>query len=283
MRTSGVLNDGTATGYGAGLRLDEHRSLPVVSHDGADGGYRAEAVLFPDQGLAIVALCNGAALAPTRLTREVAEIYLGDLMTDPAPPPAAATPPAEQRALAGVYWSAQTDEVVRLEWRDGALRQPGSSVGLVPTGGGGYRPDDQAAHQWLFTAPAAGAPDDAPPQLRIKDFWPTWRGFVRVDSPIPTGLALEPFAGRYRSDETDMTYTARVDDGRVSLTWPRGYAVALEPVGGDRFVGSIGTVTFTRGVTGEVDGLTISNRRLRRLRADRVPEAPPHPVGAGQG
>ncbi|HWU81292.1 MAG TPA: DUF3471 domain-containing protein, partial [Caulobacter sp.] len=96
------------------------------------------------------------------------------------------------------------------------------------------------------------------------------RAFVRVDLPIPTGSALDGLAGRYRSDETDMTYTVRVVDGQLRLTWPRQYDLALEAVGGDRFIGARGTVTFTRKPSGEVDGLTISNRRLRRFRAERV-------------
>ncbi|HJV40549.1 serine hydrolase domain-containing protein [Caulobacter sp.] len=269
MRTSGALNDGTKIGYGGGLRLAEYRGLPVVSHDGADGGYRAEATLFPDQGLAIVALCNGAAITPTELTRKVAEIYLSDHLAPPTLAPAVATPAVEQSALAGTYWSAQTDEVVRLEWKDGALRQVGSPVALVPIGGGAYRPGD-LSQEWRFIPPAAGAPAGSPPELRIRDFWPTHRAFVRVALPAPTASALDGLVGRYRSEETDMTYTVSVADGRLSLTWPRGYEVSLQAIGGDRFVGSQGTVTFTRKPSGEVDGLTISNRRLRRLRAERA-------------
>jgi hypothetical protein len=99
---------------------------------------------------------------------------------------------------------------------------------------------------------------------------PTWRVFVRVDDPAPSGAALAALAGRYYSEETDMTYTARLAEGRLTLSWPRGYEIALDPVGGDRFVGTRGTVTFTRAPSGEIDGFTVSNRRLRRLRADRI-------------
>ena len=67
-----------------------------------------------------------------------------------------------------------------------------------------------------------------------------------------------------------MTYTVRLSDGRLRLSWPRAYDLALEPVGGDRFVGLFGTVTFKRTKTGEATGLTISNRRLRRLLVQRV-------------
>ena len=266
MQMSGTLNDGTGTGYGAGLRIGRYRGLRVVSHNGADGGYRAEAALFPDHKLAMVALCNGAEITPTELTRKIADIYLGDRMVSPALSPAVETPAAQQMALAGTYWSRGTDEVVRLEWKDGALRQAGSPVAFVPTGGGMFRPGEQP-HEWRFVPSASGKPAE----LLIKDFWPTQRTFVRVAEPLPAVSALNGFAGRFRSDETDMTYAVAVVGGQLRLSWPRQYDIPLEAVGGDRFVGSRGTVTFTRKPSGAIDGLTISNRRLRRLRAEKVP------------
>ncbi|WP_338274056.1 hypothetical protein [Corallococcus caeni] len=59
-------------------------------------------------------------------------------------------------------------------------------------------------------------------------------------------------------------------DGKLAIRWPRRDEVLLDAVGGDRFVGSLGAVTFTRAASGGVDGLLISNRRLRRLRAERL-------------
>ena len=245
--------------------LGDYRGLRTVHHDGLDGGYRAEAVLFPDQRLAIVALCNAATVEPTDRTRRVADLYLSDHVKTPALAPAIAASDAEQSAWAGVYWSPSTDEVVQLEWKDGALRQTGSSTPFVPIGDGIFRPSD-LPHEWRFVESAAGAQ----PELHIRDAWRTSRIFRRVALPLPEVGALSAFAGQYHSDETEMTYTVRVSDARLRLTWPRGYDLALEPVGGDRFVSSRGTVTFTRTASGDVNGFTISNRRLRRLFAARV-------------
>jgi CubicO group peptidase (beta-lactamase class C family) len=264
MRTSGKLTDGTVTDYGGGLQLNDYRGLRMVSHDGADGGYRADAILFPDHRLAVVALCNGATIVPTDLTRKVAEVYLRDRMKN-ALPPAITLPEAELSELAGTYWSPVTDEVVRLELTDGALRQVGMPTAFVPIGDDTFRPGE-SMHVWRFSRPAPGVPH----ALSIKDFWPTTREFTRVTAPMPTALALSSFAGQYRSEEVDMTYTVLVAGGKLTIRWPRRDEVVLEAVGGDRFVGSLGTITFTRATSGEIDGLTISNRRLRRLRADRL-------------
>ncbi|WP_426749697.1 serine hydrolase domain-containing protein [Myxococcus sp. Y35] len=264
MQTSGTLNDGVVTGYGGGLRLADYRGLRIVGHDGMDGGFRTDAVLFPDQRLAVIALCNGSTIDATDLARKVAEVYLGDLLRNTLPP-AVELPEAEVSALAGNYWSPVTDEIVRLEFKDGALRQVGTSTAFVPIGKGIFRPG-ASMHVWRFSVPSA----QSPTRLSIKDVWPTTRDFIRVTAPLPASAALASFAGQYRSDEVDMTYTVRVVDGRLVIRWPRRDEVVLEAAGGDRFVGSLGAVSFTRAAAGGVDGLTISNRRLRRLRAERV-------------
>ena len=60
-------------------------------------------------------------------------------------------------------------------------------------------------------------------------------------------------------------YMVRRTDGGRRLSWPRGCGVALEPVGGNRFAASLGSMTFARGPGGTATVLAISNRRLRRF------------------
>src|SRR5688572_10459067 len=96
------------------------------------------------------------------------------------------------------------------------------------------------------------------------------RLFTRLTAPMPSAAALAAYAGQYRSDEVGMTYTARVDNGKLALRWAREISLTLEPVGGDHFIDGIYTVTFTRAASGDVNGLTVSTRRVRRLRAERL-------------
>ncbi|RKH86951.1 serine hydrolase [Corallococcus sp. AB045] len=272
VRTSGRLNDGTVTGYGGGLRLMGYRGLDMVSHDGMDGGYRTEALLFPAQRVAVVTLCNSGLIDASVLARKVADVYLGAHLKEELPP-VVKMAETELSALAGDYWSPLTDELVRLELKDGALRQVGVPTAFVPVGDGAFRPGE-SMHVWRFSTPR---------ELSIRDAWPTTRPFVRVSEPKPTASALASFAGQYRSDEVDMTYTVRVTDGKLAIRWPRRDEVVLEAVGGDRFAGSLGAVTFTRAASGGVDGLTISNRRLRRFRAERLQRAEPVRAASAAG
>lgn len=264
MQTSGTLNNGEAIGYGGGLRISQYRGLRTIGHDGADAGYRSDVVAFPDQRLVIAALCNSATITPGALTRKVADAYLGDRLTAETLPMVKVSE-SELSALAGTYWSAASDGVERLEVKDGALRIKGSPDPLVPLGNGVFRVSG-STHEWRFSAPTAGAPRE----LRITDAWPMPRIFTRLTSPAPSTSALTAYAGQYRSDEVDMTYTVRVENGKLSMHWARGASFALEAVGGDHFIDGIYTVTFTRAASGDVNGLTISTRRVRRLRAERV-------------
>ncbi|WP_233262254.1 serine hydrolase [Vitiosangium sp. GDMCC 1.1324] len=264
MLTSGTLNDGRSIGYGGGVMLSTYRGLRTIEHDGVDAGYRADALTFPDQRLNIAVLCNGASIEPQELAQRIAEVYLGDRM-GPKLVPAVEAPMATLQALAGTYWSPLTDEVVRVEMKDGALRQVGVKTAFVPIGKDVFRPGE-STHEWRFRRSADGRH-----ALSILDFWPTARSFERVSAPMPTPAALASFAGQYRSDEVDMTYAVRLADGKLTMRWSRQKETALEAVGGDRFISDmLGTVTFTRTATGEVNGLMISNRRLRRLHAERL-------------
>lgn len=76
-----VLNSGKQQTYALGLMVDAYRGLRTVSHGGSWAGYRAELLRFPDQHLSVACLCNLARTNPSRLARQVAEIYLGDKMT----------------------------------------------------------------------------------------------------------------------------------------------------------------------------------------------------------
>ena len=264
VRTSGRLNDGTPTTYGGGLRLAGYRGLPTVGHDGLTGGFRTDVLLFPEQDLGIVVLCNTSNAPAEELSLRIADVYLGDRMTTPAWLPAVAMPADAQSRFAGTWWSPLTDETVRLEWRDGALRQKGSSTALVPIGNDTFRPGE-ARGRWQFVAAAQGSGRE----LRIFDAWPTYRPFLRLTDALPASSALGEYAGTYTSTPLEISYVLAVVDGKLSMAWTRGHEMALEPIGGDRFLTARGTLTFTRDDARRIDGFTLSNRRLRQFRVER--------------
>jgi CubicO group peptidase (beta-lactamase class C family) len=85
MLTKGKLNDGKEIDYASALVIGEYKGLRTVEHGGADAGYRADLLRFPDQHFSVIILANLATFDPGGLARRVADLYLADVLKDPGP------------------------------------------------------------------------------------------------------------------------------------------------------------------------------------------------------
>lgn len=134
LQTPATLNDGTRLDYAFGLRLGRYRGLDLVEHSGAYGGFRAHVIRFPAQRFSVVCFTNLSTALPSRLVRQVADLYLTEAFTGPAvaedaesPAPAAsqrsaaATSPLDLTAYIGDYRSDELDVTYRIA----AGRNPG--------------------------------------------------------------------------------------------------------------------------------------------------------------
>lgn len=76
METPGKLNNGKKLDYAFGLVVGSYRGLKTVSHAGALGGFKACLVRFPEQSFSVICLSNLSSFNPTKLSFQVADIYL---------------------------------------------------------------------------------------------------------------------------------------------------------------------------------------------------------------
>ncbi len=114
-----ATRDGRPGIYALGLMVQTYRGLPVVHHAGGVIGGSSQMLTFPDDGLDIVILSNGAAGAdPTALAEHVADIVLEDKL-GPRPAEFAA---GDRRHLIGHWWSAESEVIYSISEADGALR-----------------------------------------------------------------------------------------------------------------------------------------------------------------
>src|SRR5712664_4018519 len=127
----GKLNDGKVLEYAKGLFLQDYRGLHTVSHGGSWGGYRAELLRFPDQHFSVACLCNVGNAGPTRRARQVADIYLGNLMkprenkskeSDNKESMETTIASEELKNYAGDYWSDELGASYRLGVADGRIK-----------------------------------------------------------------------------------------------------------------------------------------------------------------
>ncbi len=90
MQTPSKLSSGKEIAYGLGLVIEPYRGLPSISHGGSWAGFRAELLRFPSERFSVICLCNLATANPSRLARQVADIFLEAKLTGPAAGSAAA-------------------------------------------------------------------------------------------------------------------------------------------------------------------------------------------------
>jgi CubicO group peptidase (beta-lactamase class C family) len=140
--TPGLLNDGSSSGYAAGLMIGEWNGYNEISHSGSTAGYRAWLAWYPDEKLSVSILSNYAAFNPTVAGRAVASVFLGT-------PQITATirdgsqqikQPAYENSdpsrYVGNYYSEDIDVTCQIILKDGELevyRKAGDTFRLTPT------------------------------------------------------------------------------------------------------------------------------------------------------
>lgn len=267
MQQEATLNDGTKTGYALGIAVGTHRGVREIGHGGADAGYRADVERYPDQQLAVTALCNASNSNPGALTRQVADLYLGAAL---APERSQARqagsvtiPTAKLAALAGVY-RRESGDLLRLEVRDGQLWiAEGARAELLPLSDSHFalRGVDGEA---VFDSGAAGR------TMRVRRGTAREQTFRLMTPFAPTPAQLSAFAGRYRSAELETVLDIKATDSTLVVSERRPGSFVMRPVYTDAFRGGIGVAEFSRDASGRVNGFVVNAGRVRELRFDRI-------------
>ena len=140
MLTPGVLNSGEKLDYAFGLGISEYKGLTMVSHGGAFVGFRADMIRFPEQKFSVIVLANLGNINPSRLARQVADIYLADQFKPEKKKPLIKKPNKEKieaktgkqgkleildaeqlKAYSGEYYSEELDVTYRIFFKEDKL------------------------------------------------------------------------------------------------------------------------------------------------------------------
>ena len=138
--TPGLLNDGSSTGYAAGLVIGDWNGFKEISHSGSTAGYRAWLAWYPSKKLSVVILSNYASFDPTEAGRAIASAFLG------TPQISATVKETSQQSrqavyensdlnsFAGTYYSEEIETTYTIEFKEGALevyRKAGDTFRLI--------------------------------------------------------------------------------------------------------------------------------------------------------
>ncbi len=266
----GILHDGTRTNYAWGVMLEPIAGRTSVSHGGADAGFRSFIASFPNSDASIVVLSNGAADV-LKLTAGLANIFLP---AESPPPVAVPLSPALLEKLPGVYSSGWAP-AVELSTKDGKLY-----LGLHAAKGAGLRELLVGTDGLLFDPdrPSAGFTLRADGTLVERQFiggLPL--EYKRVVLARPSAAELASLAGRYHSDELDVTYEIKPSDGGITLLSLRNPPMEMAPAETDVFELPLARLSVIRNPAGLVTAIEFSTGRLRHIKLIRTADAARRP------
>ena len=250
------FNDGREHEYALGLYVDTYRGRREVDHSGGTAGYVAHLSRYPDHGVSVAVMCNVTSGNATNTAKAIADLLL--------PPGRAAALPASERLnaeegprYAGLYRSLTPAAVVTISVQKDQLAS--SSVGPL-TRVARHRFDAGGAYVLEFDGRF----------LRVTDEFGTADDYERVEPWKPGVQELQPIAGRYASDELQMTVEVVLDGERLVVR--RGTdTVQLAPVFPDGFSSGVGWVVVRRDASGRIVGFSVNQDRIWDLRFTRQP------------
>jgi CubicO group peptidase (beta-lactamase class C family) len=208
--------DGSEGVYSLGLTWSAHRGRPILFHGGAVMGGTAMMLTFPEDGLDVVVLANGARGADVAgLSLAVADIVLESRLGPPAP-----TVPVEAyRAVLGDYWSPVSGMIYSLVDQGGvlacAMAKQAGGVPLQPTDDGRFVLPAGSIGE-ISMRPAGGA-------LEVR-FGGETLLYAKLEPGEGDAAAFEAAAlGRYASDEAGASASIETADEGPYLAVSDGY------------------------------------------------------------
>ena len=216
-------DDGSTGAYALGLLIGDYRGRPIVHHSGGVSGGTAQMLTFPDDGLDVVLLCNGARNADVgKLSQQAADILLEDRLG-----PATPTISAEAfKPLLGDYWSPQNRMIYSLLDEEGVLKL---AIAKSPVGAPLVRGDDAR----LF-CPASGIGEisvrPVGAQLEVSFGGETLVYDQLVESNGDAQAFASAAAGRYASADADATAMIETNGEELTLSLSDGLGKVVAPL-----------------------------------------------------
>ena len=256
MERRAKFNDGREHEYALGLYVDTYRGRREVDHSGGTAGYVAHLSRYPESGVSVAVMCNVTSGNATNNAKAIADLLLppGRAADSPASEPLNAE---EGPRYAGLYRSLKPAGVVTISVQKDRL--VASTFGAL-TRVARHRFDAGGAYVLEFDGRF----------LRVTDEFGTAEDYERVEPWKPGVEELKPIAGRYVSDELQLTVQVTMDGDRLIVRRP-GVTLVLIPVFPDGFQSGAGWVLVRRDAAGRVIGLSVNQERIWDLRFTRQP------------
>lgn len=269
--TPGTLNSGETPDYAFGLVVGQYRGLKTVSHSGGWVGYRSEMFRFPEQRFSVICLSNLSNTNPTRLAKQIADLYLIGKFTEESQEPAPGKaqfieiPSTELESKTGTYLCTKTGIMIELLIKDGKLMVEalGMSFPLAAINSNHFIAVD-TPFDIDFEFGKLGPSESFQISVRVEDDKPDVYKQLNVVSLNYD--QLKDFTGEYHCEELDTTYKITVEDGKLLLNRRNAPPEILKPTIKDLWKGTQATFQFVRDDHNRVVGFNLGAGRVKNIR-----------------
>ncbi|MBO0323604.1 beta-lactamase family protein [Muricauda sp. CAU 1633] len=259
MQTVDTLNDGSANPYAFGVIVDDLHGVKRISHGGSIGGFRSHVSVFPEEKTSIVVLTNFSSSYPAPKSTAAARI-LFDKTNGSKNLKTIKVPEQKLQSYVGLYW----DDVT---YQEREILSDGDKLFL---GNGNSETTYVPIEKEKFVA--LDAEDES--HIEFKDgtmlFHPEGAKplvFEKLLKEKLTPQLAEEYIGTYFSPEIETAYTIHYQNDSLYAHHIRHGKLSLQQKRKDLLEGSypLNFLKFKRNAEGEIEGVFISNGRVRNL------------------
>ncbi|MBS3817884.1 serine hydrolase [bacterium] len=274
MHTRGTLNNGEKLDYAFGLKIGQYKGLKTVSHGGALGGYRSAMVRFPENEFSVICLSNLSTFNPSKLSYEVADIYLNSQFEEEKPQKP--QPRQEKtefiqvsteklKSWAGSYIHPETHTIRKVHLEKGNLMMEafGKKYPLKAVSEKEFR---------VFEAPIKMTVEfekrgkKTPSLLHITREDQTPQTYQSFQPPQLTETQLHEYTGNYFSEELRVYFQIALKEGKLHFVHRNASHGFLHPISQDSFKIKRIWIHFNRSPKQKVTGFTLDTNRVKHLR-----------------
>jgi hypothetical protein len=276
MHQRGILNKGDTITYAFGQAISKYKGVKIVSHSGGDAGYRSFLLRFPEQKYSIVVLSNFGSFNPGSLAYKIADIGLKDILKNEQKEEVKVANGKFKvsEALLKLYegeYQLTPEMIITFKIDKGELTAQATGQPVIAL---------TASSESDFFFDAAGIKVSFPKVIdNTVNQFTLYQGGQTIVAPRMKSfdlksISLASYVGKYYSSELQTSYDIELKDSNLRAVHIRHEPTDLSIVGKDAFSTDtwfMSKIDFTRGQTGEVDGLKVSSGRVKNVTFKKVP------------
>ena len=251
------LNDGRINNYAAGLFIDSTNGWPVIAHNGATAGYRANLEYYPAMDLSITWISNTSHPGFGNIFEMVRNLLVRNIKSGQQLPPAPDITVNTSTFISymGLYKEKLTGSALALYMKADSIYNSRNNEPLLPISGNRW----SIGRGWLEFI------SSNPRQFKFTNAAGMVNWYDGVDSARSDRASLQEYTGNYYSTETESSINVIVKDGKIVLVRKAGLETVLTPAYKDGFSFTGGQVHFERDKHKKPAHIFISVPRARKV------------------